>query len=170
MQSLQLSPVSINELNHTSQQPTVTPATSAVVFTPVNSAAFTAVNTGSMGRESSCDGLRLSSRESQHASLPHCDARAYTGAYDTSPSNPAPRPISDVMFVPPVVEPVGGPPIAPSCQTVNSSTKRNSHRGSPASHGTHLALIALHPQQQSYSRCPTPNHKLEYMRINKRKH
>lgn len=159
---IQLSPLSNNELNGTSRQPSATPTSAAAGFTAVNSGGFTAVNNASMKREPSRDGSRPSSREPQHASPLQRDARTYTSPYDTSSSNAtaAAQHVADSPSVAPTTAPVATPSTAASFPTVNPSTDVNgtSHRGSPATQNVHHAPIALHPQQQPYSQPTQPAH------------
>jgi hypothetical protein len=148
---VQLSPLTNNEVNGTSRQPSAPPAAGAGGFTAVNTGGFTAVNTASLKTESSRDGSRPPSREPQHPSPAMRDIRTYTSPYDTANTNAAAakhasESSSAAPSAPTTATSIAqGPHPAPPTE-VNGPNRRDS----PASKSVHHAPIAPQPQQQAY--------------------
>ncbi|KAF2818985.1 hypothetical protein CC86DRAFT_450253 [Ophiobolus disseminans] len=162
---VQLSPLSNNELNGTSRQPTAIPATSVGGgFTAVNSGGLRAVNTAPPVRELSRGHSRTSSRERKHTSpsQPHRDASTYTSPYDPASSNVAPvRPVSESASAqPPTPAPVSAPTTSQGFHSVNvpADTIVVKTRDSPVVQSVQHAHIAPQPSQQSQPQAPQPIH------------
>jgi hypothetical protein len=158
---IQLSPISSNEVNGTSRQPSAPPAVGASGFSAVNAGGFTAVNTPPpMSRDPSRAGSRPPSRGPQHASPSLHNASTYTSPYEVAASNAAAaaRSVPESSSVPPSAAPAAPTTQAPPTASSSADTNGVSHRDSPANRPVHHAAIAPQPQQPSHPHSSLSGH------------